>query len=101
MHQRRIQAAADQPYNIAEEVQATSTVRAAYNFFTKRPQHQLHHFKTLQSPGYTHHGNAQQHPAKKIAERSKEAAKDEPENIADEVFVIHLIRVLYNAMKIQ
>ena len=85
MHQCRVQAAAKQPDDIGQQRQAARIGRIALHLPAKREQHQPRQLKTLQAPGYAHYRNAQHNAAKKITQRCKKAAEDEPDEIAEEV----------------
>jgi hypothetical protein len=91
----RVKAAAEQPDDIREYRQAAHAAIGGHHSFAKGPEHEAGQFETLQTEGYAYEGEAQYKPAKDIAQRGGQTAKDQPEDVADEIHVLKVEKFSY------
>jgi hypothetical protein len=90
MHQRGVQAAAEQPNDITKKIDAPHAMPRGHDLLAERPKHQPRKLETLHPKWDPDHRQAKHKPTDNVPHRGKESATDQPYKVS---YKIHWLKI--------
>lgn len=85
MPEREAEPAAEDPDDVAEQRQAATRGGRSLHALAEGREHGRRQLEQLQAPGNAHDGAAQEKAAEEVGEKGKEAAEEQPQDVAQQV----------------